>query len=342
MKRLVVYCALAASGCLAVGTYGSGYGYGQQAGYGQQQPAYGAQPQAGPQPLYGQNGYATQPQTSGPKLWVGVMEFENRAPSQPAAEWQVGSGMADQLVTALVQAGRFNVLERERVSQIMKEQDFAQTDRTAEGEFAQTGQLLRCQYLIRGVVTDFQYNSGSQGAQSHNPWGVNFKQQASFGFVAVDLRMIDTSTGQVVSAVKAEGRAQGQHVNFSFGQIGWGWNTSNFSKTPIGQAVRACIDNAVQQVVGKLGDQPYFTVVLAVEEGKAYIAGGSEVGMTPGIAFALKSYKGDLVNPVTGEKIKRYESSGMLQVESVESQYSVCTSLDKAVAKRGDRVELMK
>jgi len=283
---------------------------------------------------------AVQAPPSGPKLWVGVMEFENRAPNARVAEWQIGTGMADQLVTALVQAGRFNVLERERLQQIMKEQDFAQTDRAAEGEFAQTGQLLRCQYLIRGVITEFQYEEGKQGSGLHTPWGVTLGGSASYGYVAVDLRMVDTSSGQVVSAVKAEGRAQGQWVSFSVHQAGWGFGSSNFAKTPIGQAVRACIDHAVKQICEGLAKQPYYTVVLAVEEGKVLLAGGREVGMSPGLRFVLKSRKPDLVNPVTGERIARYERAGMIQVESVEDQFSTAVILEGSGFKRGDRAEL--
>lgn len=317
MRHLAVFALLASLGCVPVAA-----------------PSYGQR--------QGVAGGVTSPQSipAGPKLWVGVMEFENRAPNPHVAEWRIGTGMADQLVTALVQAGRFNVLERERLQQIMKEQDFAQTDRAAEGEFAQTGQLLRCQYLIRGVITEFQYEEGRQGSGVRTPWGVTIGGSASYGYVAVDLRMIDTSTGQIVSAVKAEGRAQGQWVNFSVSQAGWGFGSSNFAKTPIGQAVRACIEHAVKQISDALSKQPYYTVVLAVEEGKVLLAGGREVGMTPGLTFILKSRKSDLVNPQTGERIPRYEKAGKIQVESVEDQFSTCVILEGQGFKRGDRAEL--
>lgn len=277
----------------------------------------------------------------GPKLWVGVMEFEDR--TGPAwRKWQLGRGMSDQLVTALMKTGRFNVLERERLEKILAEQDLAETGRAAEGEFARTGQVLRCQYLIKGSVTEFQYRKSTGAKSIRTPWGVTLGGGRSFGHVAVDIRMVDTTTGQIIAAKKARGRAEGRWVMFNVSTPTWGFGSRNFQQTPIGKAVRQCIEEAMQKVVRSLGRRPFFTTVLALEEGAVLIAGGRDLAITPGLRFTIKSRKPDLVDPVTGRRIARYEPAGEVQVRSVEDEYSTCVPLEGEGFKRGDRAELVK
>lgn len=283
---------------------------------------------------------AKPPVPKGPKLWVGVMEFEDRT-GPTWMKWQVGRGMSDQLVTALMKTGRFNVLERERLEKILAEQDLAETGRAAEGEFARTGQVLRCQYLIKGSVTEFQYKKSAGGSGIRTKWGA-IGGGRSLGHVAVDIRMVDTTTGQIVAAKKAQGRAEGRWRAININTPDWRFGSGNFEQTPIGKAVRQCIEESVQKVVRSLGQRPFFTTVLALEEGAVLIAGGRDLGITPGLRFTIKSRKPDLVDPVTGRKIARYEPAGEVQVQSVEDEYSTCVPLEGEGLKRGDRAELVK
>ena len=53
------------------------------------------------------------------KPTVAVMSFENRAPVH--TKWNLGNGLADQLIDRLMQTRRYIVLERARLDAILKE-----------------------------------------------------------------------------------------------------------------------------------------------------------------------------------------------------------------------------
>ncbi|MDX1625916.1 MAG: CsgG/HfaB family protein, partial [Wenzhouxiangellaceae bacterium] len=70
---------------------------------------------------------------NGPKARIAVARFENKtAQSTGYAGWynpQIGDGMADMLTTALVNSGRYIVLERANLDTVLNEQDLGASGR---------------------------------------------------------------------------------------------------------------------------------------------------------------------------------------------------------------------
>ena len=62
----------------------------------------------------------------GPRMRIAVSAFEYRAAK---GSRDIGTGMTDMMTDALVNSGRFIVLERERLDEVMAEQDLADTGR---------------------------------------------------------------------------------------------------------------------------------------------------------------------------------------------------------------------
>ena len=58
---------------------------------------------------------------TGPKKRIAVIDFEVKA---PGAGKELGQGMAEMLINALVESNRFIVLERTAVQEILQEQAF--------------------------------------------------------------------------------------------------------------------------------------------------------------------------------------------------------------------------
>jgi curli biogenesis system outer membrane secretion channel CsgG len=173
----------------------------------------------------------------GPQKRIAVSDFESRS----AGGEKVGAGMADMLTNALFNTGRFIVLERERLSEVMAEQDLASGDRFRKDTAPAKGQLEGAELLIRGSVIQFEPNC--RGASA-------ILVSGKTACMAINLRIVDAATGRVVNATTVEGTSADNRVGIIWTRgsalpIGLG----AYSNTPMEAAIRNCIETAVQHIV---------------------------------------------------------------------------------------------
>ena len=101
---------------------------------------------------------------------VAVMEFDygavNNWWSGVWGNYDIGKGMADQVVDELVNDGSFRVIERKKLDTILAEQDFAQSDRAdpSAAKLAKVGKVLGVKYIISGSITKFASSDKKYGA----------------------------------------------------------------------------------------------------------------------------------------------------------------------------------
>src|SRR3989338_2754982 len=95
------------------------------------------------------------------KKIVAVSRFENSTNQEGLAN--IGTGMADQLADALIQSGKFVVLERQTLEDVVAEQDLAASGRASQSKTARSGRLIPAQILIKGAVTEFEAETASSG-----------------------------------------------------------------------------------------------------------------------------------------------------------------------------------
>ena len=153
----------------------------------------------------------------------------------------VGNGMADMLTNALFNTGRFIVLERERLKEVMAEQDMAAGDRFKKETAAPKGLLEGAELLIRGSVIQFEPNCRGGSA---------ILVSGKTACLAINLRIVDAATGRVVNATTVEGTSADSRVGIIWTRgtalpIGLG----TYSNTPMEAAIRNCIETAVQHIV---------------------------------------------------------------------------------------------
>jgi len=167
---------------------------------------------------------------------IAVSAFEFRA-GQGSAE--IGDGMTDMLTDALTNTGRFIVLERERMNEVMAEQDLADSGRFATETVAPKGELEGAELLVRGSITMFDPKCAG---------GSVVVFSASQACLAVNIRIIDARTGRVVSATTVEGKAVSTRAGIvTTGKMPFGLGA--YEKTPMETAIRDCIQAAVDHVV---------------------------------------------------------------------------------------------
>jgi curli biogenesis system outer membrane secretion channel CsgG len=126
---------------------------------------------------------------------LAVLEFKNKADNQ---WWYSGGAEAaqDVFVTELVKSGKFRVVEREQLAALMEEKNLTLSGDVDPSTAVKIGKLLGVNYLLTGAVTEYgNTNVGGGG------FGVSAGKRK---FVAaLNARLIDTSTGEVVWADEA-------------------------------------------------------------------------------------------------------------------------------------------
>lgn len=172
----------------------------------------------------------------GPQKRIAVSAFEYRAGKGSS---QIGDGMSDMLTNALFSTGKFIVLERERLDEVMDEQDLANSKRFKQETAAPKGELEGAELLIRGSVIQFEpkCRGGSAILVSGN-----------VACMAINLRILDAKTGRVVNATTVEGTSADNRIGLLYtgGSLPVGLGT--YSNTPMEAAIRNCIEAAVQHI----------------------------------------------------------------------------------------------
>lgn len=170
---------------------------------------------------------------------LGVAEFKNES---GAGWWRGGVGweLASMLSNELAATGRFKVVERSKLEAVLEEQNLGASGRVRAGTGARIGQLTGAQYLVMGTVTAYEEDVASTGG------GISFKGVSLGGkkenaYLAVDIRVINTDTGEVDFARTIEGTAKGGGMSVGLYRGGFGGSLAQQNKTPAGKAIRAAV-----------------------------------------------------------------------------------------------------
>ena len=170
---------------------------------------------------------------------MAVAEFQN---DTSAGWWYggVGRDLAGMLTNELAGTGKFKMVEREKLAAVLDEQDLADSGRIAKGTGAKIGKLTGAQYIVVATLSAFEENTrGTGGGLSFRGISVGGKKEDAY--LAVDLRVVDTTTGEVEFTRSVEARASSGGLAVGVYRGGFGGNLSKYEKTPTGKAIRAVI-----------------------------------------------------------------------------------------------------
>jgi curli biogenesis system outer membrane secretion channel CsgG len=269
------------------------------------------------------------PEYKGLKHAVGVKDFDNDAGW--SGQWQLGQNLSAMLESALYDTGRFVLVEREQLTDVIQEQDLAASGRTAGAKkVAKTGLLRSAKYLATGAITEVD------AAQSGGDAGVRIKgfrvglgkQEAQVTIIA---KLIDTTTGEIVSKKRIVGKPSGSKLNFGYSGADLGVDLGGFKKTPLGQAAQDCIAQAAKFFAETMEEFPFEgSVVKVSDRGQVIINRGSEFGVEVGQRLVMKTEGETLIDPDTGEILDQEEGEviGTLSVAKVSEKVSYCDVID--------------
>ncbi len=170
---------------------------------------------------------------------LAVSEFRN----ETSAGWwrsDVGSDLASMLSNELASTEKFKMVERHNLDAVLGEQDLAASGRVSKSTGAKLGKVTGAQYVVVATVTAFDSNTaGTGGGISFHGIGLGGKHEEAY--IAVDLRVIDTTTGEIEFTRTVEARSSSNGIGVDVYRGGFGGSLGSYEKTPTGKAIRGVI-----------------------------------------------------------------------------------------------------
>jgi curli biogenesis system outer membrane secretion channel CsgG len=273
-------------------------------------------------------------------------------------EVDVGKGISDLLVKYLVKDGSYSVIERKAMDKILAEQNFSNSDRANPNSAAKIGKLLGVDAIIVGSITQFgndTKNTGvGGGGGGFGGFGLGgFKHSKSKAIVALDARIVDIDTGEILAVSEGKGESSRESTSLTggggnwhgFGAGGVDFGSSDFQNTIIGEAVKAAVETMSTGVIAGKDKLVARTIVVeglvaAVDGGQVILNVGAKAGVKVGDQLSVERVSKEIKDPATGKVLRRMSTSiGMVKVTDVDDVSAVCSVVSGAGFKTGDAVK---
>jgi curli biogenesis system outer membrane secretion channel CsgG len=263
------------------------------------------------------------------KKRVAVFSFEDK--TDHTWHWwdgrAPGDGMSDMLTTSLVKSGKYTVVERNQINAILNEQKLGQTGVVTEQSAAQVGKMLGVELAVVGSITEFGYSKKDVGG-SLKGFSLGVKKQKAT--VAVDVRLINTTTGEILKAenVRKEESASGLRVGTPEAAFN---NESEFDNSIVGKATRAAIDDIVVVIDQNSESVAFSGKILKINGSEVLFKPGQDAGVQAGQRFFVYSKGEDVIDPDTGLSLGSEEK----KIGEIEVTGFMGDKVSKAVIKAG-------
>lgn len=218
----------------------------------------------------------------------------------------MGKQALDILSSKLAASGKFLLLERSDLATLLEESAKEGNNLSSVG----------ADYMIIGSITEF-------GRKNVGKAGVFTDSKTQIVEAAVNVRLIDVSTGLIIYSDEAKGAAE----LTSKTTLGVG-GRADYDATLSDKAISEAIGQLVENIINKSTDKAWRTYFLAFDDDAVLIAGGESQGIEAGDTFVIKTKGKSVKNPQTGLMIELPgKEIGNVKViatggDTAESEYS--------------------
>jgi curli biogenesis system outer membrane secretion channel CsgG len=179
---------------------------------------------------------------------IAILPFKDKTINSPI-KGDVGSMAVDQLTTLLVNSERFSVIERERLDAVLAEQGLAGKGIVVDSATAaQVGKVLGVDLIFTGAVTNWEVKESKSATFVLIGGG---SERAIDIEMAVDGRIIDTTTGQIFFADSGEVKrteSVSKSAILSFAPDGY----IRLDQSVAGKQLRLVLDNMLSKIIPKV------------------------------------------------------------------------------------------
>lgn len=284
---------------------------------------------------------------SGPKPRVAVYGFYSAGKLAAFEGYNVGDGLAAQLVTELTRTGCFIVLDRTGLSDALREQELGLAGVVNRQSAPAAGRMVGAEVLIKGTVTEFDPNKQGGGltfgmALPKTPLGLRLGRNGSKAHVGLDVSIVDVTNGQVKYAhrVTADSKTGGWTIGLDFQDASVGGDT--FAKSPLGIASRNALGQAVLKIADDLTANSIRRFQIAsTDADEVYLNADIESGVKEGDLYRVSTVVRTLIDPATGMLLDTIEREvGQVRIVEVTERYTRAELVNGTGLKKGDFVHL--
>jgi curli biogenesis system outer membrane secretion channel CsgG len=229
----------------------------------------------------------------GPKLRVGVVNFQNKTPSKTLG---IGEAAAEILGTILQKTERFIVIPQQDMESILAQQRLGKSSAINPATAAKVGEIMGLNAIVTGSIT----------AYSETEEGYDYlvsKGKTQIARVTVDYRIVDTTTGVQLLADSGAGIYKKSKGSV----LGMGTKASYDTDLRDG-ALRDALKKAMVNMMKQLGTRRWSGRVAQVDGGSLYINAGQRSGLNVGETLDVFRPGKDIIDPVTKQKLGTTES----------------------------------
>ena len=267
---------------------------------------------------------------TGPKLRVGVVNFQNKTPSKVLG---IGEAAADILGTILHKTDRFIVVPQQDMKSIMNQQAMGASGAINPATAAKMGQILGLNAIVTGAIS--AYSEAIEGADY-----LIYKKKVQVARVTVDYRIVDTTTGMQILADSG----QGEYRKQTGGLLGLG-SKSTYDADLRDGALRDALTKAMVNMLQQLETREWTGRIAAIKGQMVYINAGQKTGLNVGASLVVQDLGEKIFDPQTKVLIGR--APGKIKGEIMVTGFfgkdgSVATKRSGAGFKVNDLVKLKK
>jgi len=266
----------------------------------------------------------------GPKLRVGVVNFQNKTPSKVLG---IGEAAAEILGTILQKTERFIVIPQQDIDSILAQQRMGATGIISPDTAAKMGEIMG----LNAIVT------GSISAYSETEEGYDYlvsKGKKQIARVTVDYRIVDTTTGVQLMADSGAGIYEKKAGSV----LGMGTKAAYDTDLRDG-ALRDALNKAMVNMMKQLGRRKWNGRVAQVDGTSLYINAGQKTGLNVGDKLDVFRPGKEIIDPVTRQKLGTTENKigqALVQQNDIgdQSDLSIAVPTSGMGFKPGDIVKL--
>jgi curli biogenesis system outer membrane secretion channel CsgG len=271
----------------------------------------------------------------------------------------VGKGISSLMVTRITQGGKLTAVERQRVGEVLGEQDFGASGRVKKGTQARIGQIRGADFILMGDIVAFGRDDQRKGARvgigvPGVGVGVGGRKFEGKQVVVIDFRLVDAETSEVVAAGEARGESsrvsKSGGIGVFVGGIGVGgvvdFRSANFAQTIIGEAVIDACNKLAEQLneqasgASSSRSTELEAVIAAVDGNQVYLNMGTSSGVQPGDRFEVSHVVKEILDPVTKEVLDKVTRPiGFITISAAREKTSSGTFQGSSIPAVGDRAE---
>ena len=223
------------------------------------------------------------------------------------------SALTNKFITALVNTRKFDIIERQRVDDLISEMQMSESGLMNPARAAKAGQMIGADYFLMGELSVFTVNVNWRPIPNTSKFNRTVTAQ-----IIVDMRIVDTRTSKIVAADKGEARWEVRTMHDAQVQ-------TIFPAEMIDALQRQLCDSLTIKTI----DGVYPIKIIGFSGGVVSLNRGQGGGMEVGQVLEVYSEGEEMVDPDTGESLGSEEIKiGAIRVTEVLARFSKAVPLD--------------